>query len=319
MRIVVTGRHGQVAQSLLERAAALNVDVHAVARPDIDLARPAELERALIDLAPEIIVNAAAYTAVDRAESEPDLAWRINALGAEATARAANSLGIPIIQLSTDYVFDGSLDRPIARMIRPARLAPMATASSGANAPLSLPPATTSFCAPPGSTVRSATILRARCWRWRASARPFPWSATNGARRPMRSISPTGLSPSRETCSIVPWRPNCGVSFTSPVAATPIGLALRRPSSRPPRQRAALQPASCRLRHRRSDRRAAAGQFPAGQQPAGPYPRGSVARWQHSLQRCIERPGGGAMMLVFTPRIPVPTGPSRARSRRRMA
>jgi dTDP-4-dehydrorhamnose reductase len=111
MRIVVTGRHGQVAQSLLERAPALNVDVHAVARPEIDLARPAEVEQALIDLQPDVIVNAAAYTAVDRAESEPDLAYRINALGAEAAARAAKRLGIPIIQLSTDYVFDGNLDR----------------------------------------------------------------------------------------------------------------------------------------------------------------------------------------------------------------
>jgi len=111
MRIVVTGRHGQVAQSLLERAAALNVDIHAAARPDIDLARPAEVEAALIALQPDAIVNAAAYTAVDRAESEPDLAYRINALGAEATARASARLGIPVIQLSTDYVFGGSLDR----------------------------------------------------------------------------------------------------------------------------------------------------------------------------------------------------------------
>jgi dTDP-4-dehydrorhamnose reductase len=111
MRMVVTGRHGQVAQSLLERARALNVDVHAVGRPHIDLCRPAETERALIDLQPDAIVNAAAYTAVDRAESEPDLAYQINALGAEAAARAAARLGIPIVQLSTDYVFDGSLER----------------------------------------------------------------------------------------------------------------------------------------------------------------------------------------------------------------
>ena len=111
MRIVVTGRHGQVAQALLERAPALNVEVHAVARPELDLARPAEVERTLIDLHPEIIVNAAAYTAVDRAESEPDLVWRVNALGAEAIARAAKRLGIPVIQLSTDYVFGGGLDR----------------------------------------------------------------------------------------------------------------------------------------------------------------------------------------------------------------
>lgn len=109
MRIVVTGRHGQVARSLLERGAALDVDVHAVARPD--LARPAGVEGALSDLQPDVIVNAAAYTAVDRAESEPDLAYRINALGAEAAARAADRLGIPVIQLSTDYVFGGSLHR----------------------------------------------------------------------------------------------------------------------------------------------------------------------------------------------------------------
>lgn len=111
MRIVVTGRHGQVAQALLERAAALNVDIHSAGRPDIDLARPDDVERALIDLQPDVIVNAAAYTAVDRAESEPDLVYRINALGAEATARAAKRRGIPVIQLSTDYVFDGGLDR----------------------------------------------------------------------------------------------------------------------------------------------------------------------------------------------------------------
>jgi dTDP-4-dehydrorhamnose reductase len=111
MRIVVTGRTGQVAQSLLERGKASNVDVYAVARADMDLSRPAEVEAALIDLAPDAIVNAAAYTAVDRAECEPDLAYRINALGAEAAARAAARLGIPIIQLSTDYVFSGSLDR----------------------------------------------------------------------------------------------------------------------------------------------------------------------------------------------------------------
>lgn len=112
MRIVVTGRHGQVAQSLLERAKDGRADVHTAARPDIDLTRPAELEAILIDLRPDVIVNAAAYTAVDAAESEPDLAGRVNVLGAEAVASAADRLKIPIIQLSTDYVFDGNLPRP---------------------------------------------------------------------------------------------------------------------------------------------------------------------------------------------------------------
>src|SRR5689334_16303718 len=112
MRIVVTGRHGQVAQALLEQAKAAHVDVHAAARPDFDLTRPAELEAALINLRPDVIVNAAAYTAVDNAENEPDLAHRVNVFGAEAAARAAGRLKIPIIQLSTDYVFDGHLQRP---------------------------------------------------------------------------------------------------------------------------------------------------------------------------------------------------------------
>jgi dTDP-4-dehydrorhamnose reductase len=111
MLIAVTGRSGQVAQSLLERAAASKIDVRAVARPQIELTRPAETEQVLFDLRPDAIVNAAAYTAVDRAESEPDLAYRINALGAEGAARAAARLKIPIIQLSTDYVFNGRCER----------------------------------------------------------------------------------------------------------------------------------------------------------------------------------------------------------------
>ncbi len=65
-----------------------------------------------MEVGPDAIVNAAAYTAVDLAESEPSLAYQINGAGAEAAARAAARLGIPIVQLSTDYVFDGSLDRP---------------------------------------------------------------------------------------------------------------------------------------------------------------------------------------------------------------
>jgi dTDP-4-dehydrorhamnose reductase len=112
MRIAVTGRSGQVVQSLLERAKAGNVEVHAVGRPDLDLARPETVVAALLALRPDAIVNAAAYTAVDLAESEPALAHEINATGAGAVARAGAQLDIPIVHLSTDYVFDGSLGRP---------------------------------------------------------------------------------------------------------------------------------------------------------------------------------------------------------------
>ncbi|UGV25844.1 dTDP-4-dehydrorhamnose reductase [Rhodopseudomonas boonkerdii] len=112
MRIAITGRNGQVAQSLLERAAIAALDVSTIARPGVDLTRPNEVEAALVALAPQVVVNAAAYTAVDLAESEPDLAYAVNVEGAAAVARTASRLGIPIIHLSTDYVFDGTLDRP---------------------------------------------------------------------------------------------------------------------------------------------------------------------------------------------------------------
>ena len=112
MRIVVTGRFGQIAQSLVERGPSSNMEVLTLARPEIDLARPADLTDVLGALRPQALVSAAAHTAVDLAESESTLAYQINANGAEAIARAAARLQIPIVHLSTDYVFDGTLDRP---------------------------------------------------------------------------------------------------------------------------------------------------------------------------------------------------------------
>lgn len=112
MRIVVTGRFGQVAQSLVERAPNSNVEVLTLARPAIDLAQSSDLTEVLGALRPQAVVSAAAYTAVDLAESEPALVHRINASGAEALAQATAQLRIPIVHLSTDYVFDGTLDRP---------------------------------------------------------------------------------------------------------------------------------------------------------------------------------------------------------------
>ena len=112
MRVVVTGRLGQIAQSLLERGPHSNIEVLTLARPAVDLARPSDLTDVLGALRPQAVVSAAAYTAVDLAESEPVLAFQINANGAEAVARAAGRLQIPIVHLSTDFVFDGTLDRP---------------------------------------------------------------------------------------------------------------------------------------------------------------------------------------------------------------
>lgn len=112
MRIAVTGRTGQVVQSLLACAAAAGVAVIPVGRPELDLEQPASTLQALAAAEPDCIVNAAAYTAVDKAEAEPDLAMRVNGFGAGAVAAAAAAFGVPLIQISTDYVFDGTAARP---------------------------------------------------------------------------------------------------------------------------------------------------------------------------------------------------------------
>lgn len=113
MRILVTGREGQLARSLAERASARGVDLVLLGRPELDLAGPADLIIAAIEAArPHAIISAAAYTQVDKAESEPDLAFAVNEAGARAVARAAAELGVPLIHLSTDYVFDGSKADP---------------------------------------------------------------------------------------------------------------------------------------------------------------------------------------------------------------
>lgn len=112
MRIVVTGRLGQIARSLIERGPAFDIEVLTLARPALDLARPSDLTDVLGALRPQAVVSAAAYTAVDQAETDSALAHQINAGGSEALARASARLAIPIVHLSTDYVFDGTLDRP---------------------------------------------------------------------------------------------------------------------------------------------------------------------------------------------------------------
>lgn len=110
MRILVTGREGQVARSLAARGA--RHELIFAGRPELDLAEPASIEPLVTAVAPDLIVSAAAYTAVDKAEDEPEAAMAVNCDGPAALARAAARIGAPIVHLSTDYVFDGGLDRP---------------------------------------------------------------------------------------------------------------------------------------------------------------------------------------------------------------
>lgn len=108
MRIAVTGKHGQVVQSLIERAGSAGHEVLTLGRPELDLARPEGLKALLAAKKPDAVVSAAAYTAVDKAEVEPDLAHAVNTVGPAALAQASAELNVPLIHISTDYVFDGA-------------------------------------------------------------------------------------------------------------------------------------------------------------------------------------------------------------------
>jgi len=107
MRLAVTGKKGQVV-SALQALANDKLEIISLGRPELDLARPETVAKLLRDAKPDVVVSAAAYTAVDKAESEPDTAFAINRDGPRAVAQAANDIGIPVIHLSTDYVFDGT-------------------------------------------------------------------------------------------------------------------------------------------------------------------------------------------------------------------
>lgn len=109
MRLFVIGGDGQVARALREAASSDETIVFGHSeRSELDLLRPSSIETALAAFSPDVVINPAAYTAVDKAETEPEPAFAINRDGAGAVAAAAAKLGVPIIHFSTDYVFDGS-------------------------------------------------------------------------------------------------------------------------------------------------------------------------------------------------------------------
>ena len=109
MRILLTGKNGQVGFEL-QRALAPLCEIVAVDRKDCDLANPAAIRRLVGVVAPQIIVNPAAYTSVDGAESEFELAQAINSIAPGVFGQEAARLGALVVHYSTDYVFDGTKD-----------------------------------------------------------------------------------------------------------------------------------------------------------------------------------------------------------------
>jgi dTDP-4-dehydrorhamnose reductase len=106
MKILLTGSNGQVGFELQKKLSLLG-EVIATDREDLDLTDPDAIRHFIDQTKPDIIINPAAYTAVDKAESEPDLAYLINVTAPEVLAVKAAELDIPLVHFSTDYVFDG--------------------------------------------------------------------------------------------------------------------------------------------------------------------------------------------------------------------
>ncbi|NJN46274.1 MAG: dTDP-4-dehydrorhamnose reductase [Candidatus Competibacteraceae bacterium] len=110
MRILLTGANGQVGWEIAQRTT--KHDIIALDRAALDITQPVAVQQTLADSAADLVINAAAYTGVDRAEQEPDLAFAANRDGPAHLAAACARFGIPLFHISTDYVFDGNQSTP---------------------------------------------------------------------------------------------------------------------------------------------------------------------------------------------------------------
>lgn len=108
LKLVVVGRNGQIGWELMRRAGAVGVKATGLARADMDLTRAQDVARVITASDCAVVVNAAGYTAVDKAESERYAAFAANRDGPAYLAAACREKGVPLIHLSTDYVFDGT-------------------------------------------------------------------------------------------------------------------------------------------------------------------------------------------------------------------
>ena len=112
MKLLVLGAAGQIGHELCRRVWPADYRIAGVDRAEVDITRQEAVADALRQERPDIVINAAAYTAVDRAESEPDVAWAVNAAGPGHLAVGCETAGIPLVHISTDYVFDGRKEAP---------------------------------------------------------------------------------------------------------------------------------------------------------------------------------------------------------------
>ncbi|MFA0813014.1 dTDP-4-dehydrorhamnose reductase [Microbulbifer epialgicus] len=110
-KILITGKNGQLGRELQIRCP-IGIEVVALNRNELDVSNSHAVQKVIREVRPDIIINTAAYTAVDRAEQEPEIAYTINSKGAENLARECKKLDIRFIHVSTDFVFDGKKSTP---------------------------------------------------------------------------------------------------------------------------------------------------------------------------------------------------------------
>jgi dTDP-4-dehydrorhamnose reductase len=112
MRILVAGGQGQVGSALAQQGLEQNLDLIALGRKDLDITSAESIAAVFAEYEPDLLINASAYTAVDKAESEIEFAYLVNEVGPKYLAQACDRQNIPLFHISTDYVFDGSKGAP---------------------------------------------------------------------------------------------------------------------------------------------------------------------------------------------------------------
>jgi dTDP-4-dehydrorhamnose reductase len=112
MKLLVIGANGQLGWEICRKGKDQGIDMSGLDLPDFDVTEPSKVKKAVHQAGVSLIVNASAYTAVDTAESEPEVAFAVNRDGAAYLAASCDEIGIPLIHISTDYVFDGSKKSP---------------------------------------------------------------------------------------------------------------------------------------------------------------------------------------------------------------
>ncbi|MBW1717888.1 MAG: sugar nucleotide-binding protein, partial [Deltaproteobacteria bacterium] len=112
MKILVIGANGQLGWELCRKGTEEGFDIIPLDLPDFDITKRSAVNKAVTQNGASLIINAAAYTAVDEAESEPELAFAVNRDGPAYLASSCAKAGIPLIHISTDYVFDGNKKGP---------------------------------------------------------------------------------------------------------------------------------------------------------------------------------------------------------------